>query len=152
MVKRPNKTPDPGLRSARLGLAGWVVPGLTHWLIGQRGRGAIFFVCITATFWTGVAVGGAYTTLGDPENRPWLIAQIGAGGNVVAGLVLGNKIVTPRMAKADYTYRSYWPASDIGIVYTAVAGLLNVLVILDGLVRADRMLAPETAGAERGGR
>ena len=35
-------------------------------------------------------------------------------------------------------YKAPWPASSIAVVYSGVAGLLNLLVIIDALARAER--------------
>ncbi len=60
--------------------AGWLVPGLGHVLIGRWKRGIILFLVITATFWTGVAIGGTMT-MDSRYEKWWKFAQLGAGAN-----------------------------------------------------------------------
>lgn len=118
---------------ARISLAGflsWLLPGLGHLYLGQRRRGAILFVVIAVTFWGGVAVGGVSNTV-DPKNRTaWFMAQISTGTHALA--VLGWKSALGDTEKG-YSFQ----AEEVAVVYTGVAGLLNLLVILDALARAD---------------
>ena len=39
------------LRVPIAGILAWIVPGLGHIFLGHRGRGLVFLVTITATFW-----------------------------------------------------------------------------------------------------
>jgi len=60
------------LRAVLALLLAWIVPGAGHALIGRPIRGIIIFVVIGATFWTGMAMGGAMTV--DPQNQRWWFA------------------------------------------------------------------------------
>lgn len=115
-------------------LCAWLLPGLGHWLIGQRARGVIFFVVLTATFWTGIAIGGVRTTIAGRENGAWIAAQLFMGPQALGAFFLSRKI----QDNGDpVQYKAMWPASSIAIVYAGVAGLLNLLVIVDVLARID---------------
>jgi hypothetical protein len=105
----------------------WLVPGLGHWLTGQARKAVVFFVVLGAMFAFGLGFQGqlfAFDTsdllvslaavaewaLGVPR---LLAAVAGAGaGNVVA---------------VTYEY---------GNTFLIVAGLLNMLVVLDAYDRA----------------
>ncbi len=130
----------------------WLVPGLGHWWIGEKHRGVIFFIVITATFWTGVAVGGVRSTVTPRDNGLWIAAQICAGPQALGVLAYSNTLATN--ADLSQQYKAPWPAADIGVVYAGVAGLLNLLVILDALSRTERAQAsrPRRGGVQRGGR
>jgi len=131
------------LNPALTGLAAWVVPGLGHWLIGQRVRAIIFFVAIGVTFWGGVAVGGVKSSVDPRTNAWWFMAQICTGSHAVAAYTLGRQVdrMDPVGQWDTSVYRAYWPALDVAQVYTGVAGLLNIVVILDALVRNERLAA-----------
>ena len=111
----------------------WLVPGLGHWFLGERHRGAIFFVVITVTFWAGIAVGGVRTTVSPRENGAWIAAQLCAGPQALAALYWGNY----RGVHYKDELKAGYPGSNIAVVYAGVAGLLNLLVIIDTLARAD---------------
>ena len=64
------------------------MPGLGHVFLGHRHRGLIFLVTITATFWTGVAIGGVRGTVNPQDRQLWFVAQLCTGVNTAAGLWL----------------------------------------------------------------
>ena len=129
----------------------WLLPGLGHWWIGERLRGVIFFVVLTVTFWGGVAIGGVRTTVTPVENGAWIAAQLCMGPQALGALYLSHRQIEVAKARQQEPYRALWPASSISVVYAGVAGMLNLLVILDALARADvrRSSAPERSPPKR---
>lgn len=123
------------------GFLSWLIPGLGHIYLGCRVRGLICLVTITATFWTGVAVGSVQATVAPKARRLWFIAQLCTGGNAMAayGLHYGVDPESARSRKQSVT--PYWASADVGVHYTGVAGLLNLLVILDAIGRAEPRVA-----------
>lgn len=123
------------------GLLAWLVPGLGHLYLGLRGRGAVCLVTITATFWTGVAIGGVRGTVDPKERKLWFIAQLCSAANTAAayGLSRSNARALAREGKAPPV--AHWASADVGVHYTGVAGLLNLLVILDAISRAEALPA-----------
>jgi hypothetical protein len=124
-VARPSK-----FRHMVCVVLGLALPGLGHWVLGQRARGAIIFVAIGLTFWIGLAIGGVRSTIDPVNNRAWFVAQICCGTHTLGALALA-RAVPDRLP-----YRIGWPSLDLGVVYTGVAGLLNILVVLDLVARA----------------
>lgn len=162
-----SKTTNPDTPSSSVaGLLAWILPGLGHWYLGHRVRAVTLMVVIALTFWTGVAIGGVKSTVDPNENRIWFLAQICAGGHTVLAAIW-SKSLTPvvyecphcgasltekpeygakcpacgkeiaRVESAERTRLAFWPQVDIAIVYTGIAGLLNLLVILDAIARAE---------------
>lgn len=153
------------LRAPIAAVLAWLIPGLGHIFLGHKVRGVIFLVVITLTFWTGVAVGGVKCV--DPhkpvQQKPtavqrqsrdrswWFFAQIMNGGYAVTTYAVGT-----RVERASYLS---WPSGDIASVYTGVAGLLNLLIIIDALVRAEGLAMavspatgkPRSTGPPKGG-
>jgi len=125
-------------RAPMAGFLAWLVPGLGHIYVGQRARGWVCLVTITATFWTGVAIGGVQTTVDPHERTLWFLAQLCTGGNAGAAYALHCAADPARSADGGSTIAAHWLSTDVAIHYTGVAGLLNLLVILDALARADR--------------
>lgn len=123
------------------GFLAWLVPGLGHIYLGHRVRGMICLVTITVTFWTGVAIGGVQGTVDPRERTLWFMAQLCTGGNTLAAYGL-HSFVEPRQSAGQRSAAAlaHWLSSDVGVHYTGVAGLLNLLVILDALGRADTPL------------
>lgn len=138
-------------------LLGWLVPGLGHIFIHHRTRGLIFLVTITATFWTGVAVGGIRSTVNLNERPLWFVAQIGTGGNTLlawAGHEATKKGSDSQAQSVAPKSFAHWKSLDVAIHYTGVAGLLNVLVLLDLMARSEirkKSPSPELLAVTRGG-
>ena len=165
MTKRQTSSP-PAYSSSVAGLLAWIVPGLGHVYLGHRVRGLTIMVVVAVTFWGGVAIGGVKSTVDPHENRLWFLAQICAGGHTIAAALWSNQLepvvyrcpscqadlgrepqsgehcakcrkeVSP-VELATRTRKAFWPQIDIAIVYSGIAGLLNVLVILDAIARAE---------------
>ena len=112
------------------GLLAWLVPGTGHLYLGQRHRGVIFLIVIAATFWGGVAIGGVSNTVRPREKTAWFLAQISTGAHALAALGW-------KEALGDHQTAYSWRAQEVAVVYAGVAGLLNLLVILDALARVD---------------
>ncbi len=143
----PVSLPDPAsiFRAATAGLLGWIVPGLGHIFIGDRIRGIICLATIVLTFWTGIAIGGVRGTVDPHERSLWFVAQLCTGAN--AGVVYMIRENLPAPGETDRASAPpSWVSSEIGVHYTGVAGLLNILVILDAMARAERNGAGQGLG------
>jgi hypothetical protein len=104
-------------------LLAWVLPGAGHLYLGRRGKGLLFLGAIGALFLLGVAMKSRlqlYLGLEDPLALLFSIAQMAVGVPYFLARVLGFE--TGQVTAVTYEY---------GNTYTAVAGLLNILVILD---------------------
>lgn len=146
--------PVPFARILIAGLLAWVLPGLGHIYLGYRKRGLILLVTVMATFWSGVAIGGVKRTV-DPSNRTaWFVAELCTGSHALAALVWHKATgLTPKAPPGVNPYSAgHWLSADVGIHYAGIAGLLNILIILDVLARADsaRKGQLEKAASPRG--
>jgi hypothetical protein len=101
-------------------LAGWLVPGGGYFVLGEKKRAAVVFAAIVITFLTGLYIGSIGVV--DPIGaRLWYIAQM-SFSPVVA--IIG------RMTRSG-GYPVYAKPAEIGQIYTSVAGLLNLLCIIN---------------------
>ena len=132
----PNDASFSLLRVPIAGLLAWLVPGLGHIYLGQRLRGVICLVIITVTFWSGVAIGGVSGTVNPQQRKLWFFAQLCTGGNTMAAYAL-NRSVAHRQADGSGPSGGPYLSAEVGVHYTGVAGLLNVLLILDAIACAD---------------
>ncbi len=103
-------------------VAAWLIPGGGHFWQRRWGRGALLLVSIGAMFLLGVAMGGRLFKL-VPSN---IVETLGFLSDICSGLLfLAAKFVgydRPEVAS---------PIADFGTKFILVAGLLNVLGILD---------------------
>ena len=120
------------------GMLAWVVPGAGHFYLGMYLRGIIIFLTIGGLFWTGVAIGGVRSTVDPQHNKPWFVGQMITGVNGLAALSLRRSVYgdAPGGVTGPALGRSALKTRDIGIVYSGVAGLLNLLVVFNAMVRS----------------
>jgi len=131
------------MRVTLAGMLAWLFPGLGHIYLGYWKRGVILLVTITAIFWSGVAIGGVRGTVDWHNRKAWFIAELCTGGNTLAAATLHKAIGPARKTSKGFDpHTGHWLAVDVGVHYAGVAGLLNLLVILDALARADIAMRP----------
>ena len=146
-------TANPEFRVPIAGLLGWLLPGAGHLFIGERARGVIFLATITVTFWGGVAIGGVKNTVNLQERRFWFLGQICAGGHTLALMAWSKQIERPADDNPQHTrIIAYGRAEEVSVVYTAICGMLNLLIILDVLGRAEKTPLSAQRGPPTGGR
>lgn len=117
------------------GFLAWLLPGLGHIYVGERKRGIVILATIGALFWTGVAIGGVRETVDANRKRLWFMAQIASGSHAIGAYGFGE--ISRRGLTNAQLVSSRWNSVEVAMVYTGVAGLLNLLAILDALVRVD---------------
>lgn len=118
-------------RDQRRGVAvllSWLVPGLGHMRLGHRSRGLFLFAIVAALFLAGLVMCdfravAPFAAHGEATGRHdvWALAQF------FNGLFFA---VTAAVTHGSYKVKDM-PFYATGCLYTAVAGLLNVLVMLD---------------------
>ena len=103
-------------------VAGWLVPGAGHLLLGKRVRAALLMVSIVGMFAIGIALQGKVYTpnTGEPLDMLGFAGDLGSG--VLYGLarLLGWGQAPVLVAVADY-----------GTRFIVVAGLLNIVAAVD---------------------
>jgi hypothetical protein len=108
-----------------VGLLAWLVPGAGHLALKKRAHAAIIFITIVLTFVTGLYIGSIGVI--DPVGaKPWYVAQI-MNSPFVA--VLGQLTTSGE-------YPVYSKPAEIGQIYTSIAGLLNLLCIVNAVYLA----------------
>ena len=124
-------------------VAGWIVPGLGHGLLGRRGRALIFGALIWGCYGMGLAHDGSLA-LRD-RKQPFLttlqvVANLGMGpvDAVARTAVYGRPTYTlaTRTARQEeitqiYRKRIRSDLSIYGTAYLWTAGLLNLLLLFD---------------------
>jgi TM2 domain-containing membrane protein YozV len=102
-------------------IAGWLVPGAGHFLLGKWGRGAVLAASIVGMFSFGIAMQGKlYAGAHDILDILGLAGDLGNGLLYVLSRVLGLGADQVLVTTADYGRR-----------FIGVAGLLNVIAAVD---------------------
>jgi len=110
-----------------VGLLAWVVPGAGHYILKEKKRSIIIFATIVLTFLVGLYV-GSIGVINPADAKAWYLAQIMNSPMVAA---LGHLTAT-----APEKYRVFGKPNEIGQIYTGIAGLLNLLCIINAVYLA----------------
>lgn len=153
-------------------VAAWLVPGLGHVLVGQRRRGVVIGLTVLGLWLSGLLIGGIsiidHEQTGDglaPRLSFWFVGQAMLSPSVAVDMVHQRLKATSlqRFGRPPHPEQQPRPlftpamgrAHEVGTLYTALAGLLNLLAMLDVARRpnwedesAEAAYAPtaETAG------
>jgi TM2 domain-containing membrane protein YozV len=126
MGTAPNKTVATGA-AAKPGfvylplLAGWLIPGAGHFLLGKWGRGALLAASIILLFALGLAMDGKlYASSQDILELLGMVGDLGNGLMFFVSRAMGLGGDPTRFTTAEY-----------GTKFIVVAGLLNVIAAVD---------------------
>lgn len=136
-------------------LAAWCVPGLGHLLVGDRRRGLILMAALLGLYLMGLVIGGI-DVVDRKEDRLWYAAQLMAGPITVAVDMVHQELKNnylveqrknpyggpPAYELASYTV-SVGRVNELGTLYCALAGMLNLLVIIDLAWAGPRRVSPD---------
>jgi TM2 domain-containing membrane protein YozV len=102
-------------------IAGWLIPGAGHFLLGKWGRGALLAASIVGMFAMGIAMHGKiYSGAHDILEILGLAGDLGNGLLYFVSRALGLGADQVQVTTADYGQR-----------FIVVAGLLNVIAAVD---------------------
>ena len=118
-----------------VGLLAWLVPGGGHFLLKERKRSIIIFVTIVLTFAAGLYV-GSIGVINPNVAKPWYVAQI----------MNSPMVDLLRRLTAAGNYPVYGRPNEIGQIYTSIAGLLNLLCIVNAVYLAHLRRAETNGG------
>ena len=171
----PNRPPGPPTVTRVswpvVAICAWLVPGLGHALIGERRRAWTCGLTLLALFTAGLFIGGI-DVVDRRENTLWFAGQALLGPVAFLTDAVHDHLDARRMQQiADFereheltageglagslragvtlAYRSsIGRPHEIGALYCAVAGAMNLLVILDAVARATTKVQSPTFKAQ----
>jgi len=111
--------PPPAHMAFSVALA-WLVPGLGHWVLGRRAKAILFFGVITACFVAGLVLAHG-RNLDFDRDSIWFWAYGWNGLETLGASYLARGL--------DLDHRV--PHLAVGYLYVAVAGLLNMVAMMD---------------------
>jgi len=131
-------TTQPGLHPLAA-LCTWLVPGLGHWMLGYRRRGRLIAAGILGMYLTGLLVGGL-SVINREDSFWWYCGQtlVGPATPVINWWRQSHPPPDDPDDHPGYVYavRSYAKVNEVGTLYTTLAGLMNLMAILDVLYKA----------------
>ena len=130
-------------------VAAWAWPGLGHLLTGERSRGLILMAAIGGLYLTGLLVSGVSAVDRDGQRLAFAGQAMIAPTLAIDRWASGRIRETPGELDGWDVEPAIGRPREIGVLYTALAGMLNTLVILDVAHRGQR--GPRPQPAERRG-
>ncbi len=134
LAKRGSEPGPSSLNPGRAALLSWLVPGAGHWMLGQKHKGILLLGSIVFLFVLGLVFSG-FTGTDRAQLYWWWAGQIFFGGGTVpATMILGPLPVTETGAFVD-----------LGVTLLTVAGLMNLIVIVDAYSVAEARACAHSA-------
>lgn len=111
---------------ALAGSAAWVLPGGGYWVLGDKSRALVVCVTVALTFCLGLYI-GSIGVIDSVHAKPWYAAQLMNGPAVI--------LIAQHVARTN-SYPVFGRPAEIGQIYTSIAGLLNLLCIVNAVYMA----------------
>lgn len=131
-----SQKPESNLWHPGAAFGAWVLPGLGHFMLGQKQRGAILCITIGVLWLSGMVIGGI-SVFDHREHPAWFVGQMLMAPSVIVDQTVTRKLkpyAGPSDPASNPLYEpSFGRMNEQGVLYTALAGLLNLLAILDVL-------------------
>lgn len=131
-------------------LLAWLWPGAGHIYQGRTGKGLLFMICILSTWFFGLALAEGHSVYASNSTIARQLVfgcQLGAGLPAAPALVqavylrdpnhttpLWSGFMAPPTENPDQLSdwsKEYGALLDMGVLYTMIAGLLNILAVFD---------------------
>jgi|SRR5436190_9200864 len=119
-------------------LAGWVLPGAGHVLMGKWKKGLFFFALLGAAYAFGMHIAG-WRPVSFDDNPFYFVGQYGSGATLLVAKLRGSE-------KAILSQGIHPSWFDPGLLYVCVVGLLNLVLMLN-VLDLKPAAAPATAAA-----
>ena len=149
----------------------WFWPGAGHFYQRRYAKGVLFMVCILSTYFFGLSLGGGrvvYASWTKTDKRWQYLCQIGVGLPALPAIVQNRRVMNGKpalfgglmappaqpvrpeerdeLARWHEEYHSFF---ELGMLYTMIAGLLNVLAIYDAFAGPAMSEQDEDSDGER---
>jgi len=109
-----------------VGAAAWAVPGAGYMVLGDKRRAMIVFTTIVLTFCLGLYI-GSIGVIDCVHAKPWYAAQVMNSPVVI--------LIAQHVARTN-SYPVFGRPAEIGQIYTSIAGLLNLLCMVNSVYMA----------------
>lgn len=114
------------------GIAAWVFPGLGHLVRGERRRGRLIMFGVLFLVLGGLLVGGV-DCVDRKQDRLWFLAQSVCGPLTFIADAVNQHYVQKLPDEARFNSIALNKPNEMGTLFVALAGLMNLVVIMDAL-------------------
>jgi hypothetical protein len=135
----------------------WALPGLGHWYLGERRRAVYIAAGVLGLLGGGLLIGGV-DAVDQREDGPWFLAQAWNGPLVFVADFANERLlkqaggvgellpspgppVSPGGPPSELrvsSFKGVGVVNDVGTLYIALGGLMNLVAMLDAAARARR--------------
>lgn len=117
----------------------WIIPGLGHWVLGYRRRALYICSGVLGLYFAGLLL-GSINVINKEDAFWWYCGQYMAGPVTPVINTWRDHHQPPDDPAVDpgyiYPTPSFSRVSEVGTLYTAMAGLLNLIAILEIIYKA----------------
>lgn len=129
----------------------WLWPGAGHLSIGETRRGMMIMLGVLFLFAIGVLVGGV-DSIDRKNDHLWFLAQSLCGPIAFAVDFINQQWLKTLPEAAQYATIGVNKPNEMGTLFSALAGLMNLVVILDAMFvgprpQPERRVAPSSPSA-----
>lgn len=132
----PSRPADREFNPAAAVLA-WLWPGLGHISLGHRRRGLLIMFGVLFLFLSSLLVGGV-DVVDRKDDRLWFLAQSVCGPIAFAADYVNQSYVKSLPDEQRYQATGINKPNEMGTLFCALAGLMNLVVILDAMYFAPK--------------
>ncbi|MHC4219716.1 MAG: DUF6677 family protein [Planctomycetota bacterium] len=153
-------TKYPGQFTPFAAFLAWAWPGLGHISLGERKRGMLVMFGVLFLFVSGVLIGGV-DVVDHEDDTLWFVAQALCGPVALATDLANQRLIRPMPGDWKDRYeqgdpeimdrirrKSLGHVNEMGTLYCALAGLMNLVVILDALQPPQRRRGRNAGSSE----
>lgn len=123
-------------------ILGWLVPGLGHWSLGYRRRGRLIALGVLSLYILGLLI-GSVGVINRQTGFWWYCGQVFAGPATPILDFWGARHPEPDDPLVNpghvYATPSFAKVNEVGTLYTTLAGLMNLIAILDVIFKASNV-------------
>ena len=113
----------------------WLLPGLGHIVLGQRARGGRIMAGALFLIFSGMLIGGV-DSVDRVDDRLWFYAQAVNGPIVLVADAVNQRYVKHLPPERQLDTKGLGRANEMGTLFIALAGLMNLAVIFDVVSRS----------------
>lgn len=119
------------------GVAAWIFPGLGHIIRGEKRRGGLIMFGVLFLIISGLLIGGV-DCVDRQRDKLWFLAQSLCGPIAFAADFVNQAYVQKLPDEERYAAIALNKPNEMGTLFVALAGLMNLVVILDALFTPKR--------------
>ncbi|MCZ6834355.1 MAG: hypothetical protein O7G85_01140 [Planctomycetota bacterium] len=131
MNQTANFSDEPAF-SPMAAILAWLWPGLGHISLGERKRGFLIMGGVLVLVIGGLLIGG-FDAVDRKDDRLWFYAQALCGPIAFGADYINQNHLKSKPEPDQLKTRGLGKVNEIGTLYIALGGLMNLIVILDAL-------------------